>query len=148
MRFSYCWAVPPEAVTGDIVGRYVLLRDTVVTQQLHFSAPGYDEEMVAFIVSKNGDPEIRRVVLDVSNGPAIPPPRMMSGRVIEASFGFRTLGWPSFPVIDATFSRWHGASVAGLFVGAMGCFIFGLYLRRWLRERKALASQPEQDMIA
>jgi hypothetical protein len=36
-------------------------------------------------------------------------------------------------------SRFHPASVAGLVVGAMGCFIFGLYLRRWLRERKAAA---------
>jgi hypothetical protein len=45
-------------------------------------------------------------------------------------------------------SRFTGASVAGLVVGAMGCFIFALYLRRWLRERKALASQPGQDMIA
>jgi hypothetical protein len=29
--------------------------------------------------------------------------------------------------------------VACLVVGAMGCFVFGLYLRRWLRERKAAA---------
>jgi hypothetical protein len=38
--------------------------------------------------------------------------------------------------------------MAGLDVGAMGCFIFSLYLRRWLRERKALASEPPGDMIA
>jgi len=37
---------------------------------------------------------------------------------------------------------------ACLVVGAMGCFIFGLYLRRWLRERKALARQPQQDIVA
>jgi hypothetical protein len=43
-------------------------------------------------------------------------------------------------------SRLHGAYVAGLVVGAMGCFIFGLYLRRWLRERKALAASLERDM--
>jgi hypothetical protein len=48
----------------------------------------------------------------------------------------------------AVVSRFHGASIAGIVVGAMGCFIFGLYLRGWLRERKALAGQPEQDMIA
>jgi hypothetical protein len=41
--------------------------------------------------------------------------------------------------IDACASRYHAASVAGLVVGAMGSFIFGLYLRRWLRERKAAA---------
>ena len=50
--------------------------------------------------------------------------------------------------VDTTASRFHGASIAGLVVGAMGCFIFGLYLRRWLRERKALASEPQEDMIA
>jgi hypothetical protein len=50
--------------------------------------------------------------------------------------------------IDTTASRFTGASIAGIVVGAMGCFIFGLYLRAWLRERKALASEPPQDMIA
>ncbi len=44
--------------------------------------------------------------------------------------------------------RLTGASVGGLAVGAMGCFIFGLYLRRWLGERKALAGEPQRDMIA
>jgi hypothetical protein len=29
----------------------------------------------------------------------------------------------------------------------MGLFIFSLYLRSWLRERKALASEPQQEMI-
>jgi hypothetical protein len=29
--------------------------------------------------------------------------------------------------------------VIGLIIGAMGVFIFGLYLRSWLRERKAMA---------
>jgi len=50
--------------------------------------------------------------------------------------------------LDSRVGRWHPASIGGLVVGAMGCFIFGLYLRSWLRERKALASQPPQDMIA
>ena len=45
-------------------------------------------------------------------------------------------------------SRFHPASIAGIVVGAMGVFIFGLYLRAWLRERKALASQPQRDMTA
>jgi hypothetical protein len=38
---------------------------------------------------------------------------------------------------DKSKSRLTGASVAGLVVGAMGVFIFGLYLRAWMRERKA-----------
>jgi len=45
-------------------------------------------------------------------------------------------------------SRFHPASIAGIVVGATGLFIFGLYLRRWLREKKALAGEPQKDMIA
>ncbi|MHC4252427.1 MAG: hypothetical protein ACYS9X_25185 [Planctomycetota bacterium] len=50
--------------------------------------------------------------------------------------------------VNVAAGRFHPASIAGLVVGTMGCFIFGLYLRGWLRQRKALASQPGQDMIA
>jgi hypothetical protein len=52
------------------------------------------------------------------------------------------------PVLDTRSNRLDGSSIAGLVIGVMGCFIFGLYLRGWLRERKALASEPPQDMIA
>jgi hypothetical protein len=41
--------------------------------------------------------------------------------------------------LDSTASRFHGASIAGLVVGAMGALVFMLYLRAWLRERKAAA---------
>jgi hypothetical protein len=42
--------------------------------------------------------------------------------------------------VDATASRLHGASVAGLVVGAMGVFVFSVALRHWLRERRARAT--------
>ena len=35
-------------------------------------------------------------------------------------------------------SRLHGASIAGLVVGAMGVFVFAVALRHWLGERRAL----------
>jgi hypothetical protein len=54
----------------------------------------------------------------------------------------------NFFFVDTARGRFTGASVAGLVVGAMGVFIFGLYLRRWLVERKALAGEPPRDMIA
>jgi len=43
------------------------------------------------------------------------------------------------PVVDTTASRFHPASIAGIVVGAMGVFVFvfGLYLRRWVKERRA-----------
>ncbi|MHC5054388.1 MAG: hypothetical protein ACYTKD_06690 [Planctomycetota bacterium] len=40
-------------------------------------------------------------------------------------------------VVDATRGRLTGESVAGLVVAAMGAFVFSLYLRRWLRVRRA-----------
>jgi hypothetical protein len=33
--------------------------------------------------------------------------------------------------------RWHPASIAGIVVGAMGAFVFGLYLRSYLRGRRS-----------
>jgi hypothetical protein len=43
------------------------------------------------------------------------------------------------PVLDTTASRFHGASITGLAVGAMGVAVFVMYLRTWLRERKVAA---------
>ena len=46
-------------------------------------------------------------------------------------------GFPSYLSLDTTASRFHGASVAGLVVGAMGVFVFTVALRHWLGERRA-----------
>jgi len=71
---------------------------------------------------------------------------VVAGRMLSSGPGvYARFRIPDF---DTTASRFHPASVAGIVVGAMGCFIFGLYLRAWLRERKALAGTPQQDMIA
>ena len=43
-------------------------------------------------------------------------------------------------------SRFHPASIAGLVVGVMGVFIFGLYLRRWLREREATLTTEHTEV--
>ena len=42
----------------------------------------------------------------------------------------------AFIAVDARRSRFHGASIAGLVVGAMGVFVFTVALRHWLRERR------------
>jgi len=62
----------------------------------------------------------------------------------------RSEGWGGYPAwtVDTTASRFHPASIAGLVVGAMGCFIFGLYLRAWLQEGKALAGEQRQHQPA
>ncbi len=40
------------------------------------------------------------------------------------------------PTLDTTVSRFHGASVAGLVVGAMGVFVLMVALRHWLGDRR------------
>ena len=46
----------------------------------------------------------------------------------------------------AAASRFHEASLAGLVVGAMGIFIFGLYLRSYLRERRATLTTENTEV--
>ncbi|MHC4198595.1 MAG: hypothetical protein ACYSU0_01190 [Planctomycetota bacterium] len=38
-------------------------------------------------------------------------------------------------VLDPNASRFHGASIAGIVVGAMGVFVFSVALRHWLEQR-------------
>ncbi len=41
-----------------------------------------------------------------------------------------------YAAIDTTASRFHPATIAGLMVGAMGLFVFGMAFRHWRRERR------------
>jgi hypothetical protein len=41
-------------------------------------------------------------------------------------------------------SRFTGASIAGLVVGAMGCFVFTVALRHWLGERRRFRERDER----
>jgi hypothetical protein len=52
---------------------------------------------------------------------------LLHGRVVE---------YPEGLAVDTTASRFHGASIAGLVVGAMGVFVFSVALRHWLGERR------------
>ncbi|MHC4200587.1 MAG: hypothetical protein ACYSU0_11395 [Planctomycetota bacterium] len=47
-----------------------------------------------------------------------------------------TLYTPYFVSLSAAASRLHGASIAGLVVGAMGVFVFSAAYRHWLGERR------------
>jgi len=57
---------------------------------------------------------------------------VFTGRVRHGSVG----GSPECAV-DTTASRFHPASIGGLVVGAMGVFVFAVYMREWLRARRA-----------
>jgi hypothetical protein len=57
------------------------------------------------------------------------------GRLVLSEVGPRQFEF----FLDTRRGRFHGASVTGLAVGAMGVAVFAMYLWTWLRERKAAA---------
>ncbi len=61
--------------------------------------------------------------------PEIGKVTVFEGRVVPVTIGIGCH-------IDATASRFHGASIAGLIVGAMGVFVFTVALRHWVGERR------------
>ena len=165
MRYSYAWSVMPadfgclpwktespyastattdwsRVETHPLVGRYVAL--TGIPSWPGSGSPWLDME----------SPSDRKTVVRVHLRPSgtLPPldgsPVTVKGRVTSPSpWIFIEDDFPRAFVVRADASRLHGASIAGLVVGGMGCFIFGLYLRRWLREREALAGEPLHDRI-
>ena len=50
----------------------------------------------------------------------------------------READWHVTIFINTDRSRFTGASIAGLVVGAMGVFVFAVALRHWLKERRKL----------
>jgi len=144
MQFSYCWESPlsslaRKADSGSITGRYVQVNG-IVNGGWHLKGLAGE-----FLVCSDTWPDSNNqrtpfdaaVILDrTAKGP--PEPRnhdalTVAGRVVEVDLVLEA----SLPTIDTTASRLHGASVAGIVVGSMGVFIFGLYLRRWVKERRA-----------
>ncbi len=156
MRYSYAWDVTPVGLYGSecsvAAASYVRVWGKTRLDRLYVptkAAPGAAYNVA--VVDGDGQHEVFLT--------GVVDPRLREcweGRLVwYYQTHKQTAGLSPFqpdywqmPAIDVSASRFHPASVAGLVVGAMGCFIFGLYLRGWLRERKALASQPVQDMIA
>jgi hypothetical protein len=155
MRFSYCHPVIPEqfwhhlmpdfeedqegqaerldeVFNRALTGRYVRLIGTSA------ASLSWDRPLNRYFVSG----ERGYVLVDATES------RPYWGSDIDVVFEGRVVERGAHLLVDATASRWHPASIAGLVVGAMGVFIFGLYLQGWLRGRKALAGQPGRDIIA
>jgi len=157
MRYSFCWAATPEALCEAYERgapwdqRYVVVRrGRVVFVVTHVP------------VGREGAPvpwASKTVVYDGHGytGHGIPNPLVClfveaapeAVRHVVSDKG-RSIGWQgrvrfprdrrdsSSPTLDMTASRFTGASIAGLVVGAMGVFVFTVALRHWLRERRAI----------
>lgn len=140
MRYSYAWRVECAVLLrahgteteGRLRNAYVSVPGPNAPLALHeggdlqagLLAVSLEEReggaMVLALV--RGKPDWRNMsVLPVPSGP-------FRGRVSFDDFGGA--------VVDITASRLHGASIAGLVVGAMGVFVFTVALRHWLRERR------------
>ena len=143
MRFSYAWERTPEDLTELVFngkywedvgrtpeetpffGRYVLLKGRM------FESTGLWPERTkgnfGIVWGHDDLPAAVEIVSPVKLGPETSI--AIKGRVGK-------LATPNAKVcVAGTGSRWHPASVAGLVVAAFGTFVFGLYLRRWVKER-------------
>ncbi|MHC4199474.1 MAG: hypothetical protein ACYSU0_05740 [Planctomycetota bacterium] len=60
----------------------------------------------------------------------------LTGRVRMGKYFWSPQSSSSGPTLDTAASRFTGASIAGLVVGAMGVFVFTVALRHWLGERR------------
>jgi len=150
MRYSYCWDMDQwvtERQTGNMAAwphtAWVSLRG-VVTSTASRRQRGHENLHPDFVELTPRHLQGYIPIVSVGDSSGFQKGAEVRMRVRAQCVGGHQLGIE----IDARGSRFTGASIAGLVVGAMGVFIFGLYLRAWHRERKALASEPVQDMIA
>ncbi len=130
MRYSFCW-------------RYE------VSELFEFSedikrGDWPDAAYVVFpmdpsVCAKNLDtatlhPEMPRSERPAMHGPAI----AVRGRVDKDTCH----GAGYDPYIDITASRFTWQSITGLVVGAIGVFVFAVYLREWVNQRRSDLNRP------
>lgn len=141
MRYSHAWDVTPERIASwprdSLDGRYVVLTGV---------PSAWDSEsrdLLFYVLSRSGDRE--RIVARL--GDQAPPstsddPVTVAGRVTIGLTVPESLG----PVIHihAYWGRFHPASVAGIVVASMGMFVLGLYLRSYLKGRRADSTTATQ----
>ena len=144
MRYSYCW----DAVGLDKErlreweGRYVLISGHILQSGPDANAPG----AVVTVLYGGYETALR---IDATPGAETWIPllgrhrrwnrgemqRFEARLVLRERFGsvpFYCMPGRRVLVLDLTSGRCHGASIAGLVVGAMGVFVFAVALRHWL----------------
>ncbi|MHC4251446.1 MAG: hypothetical protein ACYS9X_20190 [Planctomycetota bacterium] len=133
------------------LGRYVRLDETIDTAQPLFVLEtrtvladfGNERFSAHAIVRVPYDPTRRAVLKPIGVHEPTDASVLNSGpepnTLLPHVYGRVSLGdvEPGKVTIDSRASRFHPASIAGIVVGAMGIFVFGLYLRRWVKERRA-----------
>jgi len=158
MRYSYCWRMSPsefwrvakphaELDSDPVVGRYhqyIAVTGTVDYVFDNRGSPFGYHDGTTFQAYDSSKAVTVHLPLGF-DAPTLGEGGTWAGRAIrwEQIGSNDTVVFLDY-ILDASFGRFTGASVGGLVVGAMGCLIFGLYLRRWLRERRALSAQSSE----
>lgn len=158
MSYSYCWELPPEKWESQEplilrrppspqqlracriarnalyarVGRYVRVKGTIIEQ--HSTAPLRRHGWGVIISAPRASILVYSVLNDEAPG-GLHDTLEFRGRVVGGVWAYAAI------MIDAGASRFHGASIAGLAVGAMGVFVFAVALRHWLGERRNLREE-------
>jgi hypothetical protein len=154
MRYSYAWEMRPTDLlvreqTADSDGPFTIEEDgSYIDVYCDNSRADMFVRMKGTYCLDHSISDIPTILIfdgDIKKGSwnielVAPPPRRPShssrvalkGRLLLRNrYNFTVL------VFDPTSSRLHGASIAGLVVGAMGVFVFAAALRHWLNRRRA-----------
>ena len=144
MRYSYAWEFSPSQLSeegnkglGTRWPHAAYLR-VAASQDDYYASTMYD-------FARN----ITRYQLTPSTGPGSIvyvvgfAPEMDANRNAGAGYVGRVDGtWlPNHMCLHTSASRFAWQSITGLFVGAIGVFVFSVALRHWLRQRKARAAR-------
>ncbi len=142
MRFSYCWDIVPRDMhcpgkvkTHPLLGRFVRLRGILHSTKGEYASVG------------DVDPEPGAMHTEVLFARDMASQRgeqvTAKARVRINTYCDGDFQLVEYVLVDATASRLHGASIAGLVVGAMGLFVFPVALRHWLGERRTFREKDE-----
>ena len=145
MRYSYCHSVIPEEFWHHLMpdceeGRehHAELLDEIFNSAL---TGRYVRLIGRSALSLSWGRSLNRYFVSGERGYVLvdsTESRPYWGTDIETVFEGRVVERGAHLVVDATASRFTGASIVGLVVGAMGVFVFSVALRHWLRERRAI----------
>jgi hypothetical protein len=154
MRYSYAWELDHDSLDA-IVARltpnspsesfyYTAFRqETVYCFPISLDYPPHTEYMktrgrrrwVTYVDKGNGN--WNGVNVFVEDPVPVGETVSLAGRVVfDAPTGY--------VCVDGTVSRFTGASIAGLVVGAMGVFVFTVALRHWLNQRRTFGVQTAE----
>jgi len=163
VRYSYVWEVTPDSfwvrsvrrpdgddspteVDPSFIGRYVRIRGELTAAVV--TAPDDKKE---YALSGSYWFVHVRVPSTWEIGERAYTEATFTGRACASRPGWgvepaNSREWASVvsPFVDTTASRLHGASIAGLVVGAMGVFVFTVALRHWLGERRKSYEAAEE----